>query len=82
MGYEVELCHEFIEKHALEVRNLQVQPLGVVWDTNLVKISLFTVKDFTFILSTRRQDASLLPIASDWRPGCHRSDGEFTNPCL
>lgn len=55
---------------------------SLVWDTNSVKTSLFTVKDFTFVLSTRRQDVSLSPIASDWRPACHRSDGKLPNPSL
>jgi len=52
MGDKVALLREFIEKHAPKLPNSTAKRGVLVWDTNPVKISLFTVKDFTFILST------------------------------
>ncbi len=54
MGDKVESRREFIEK--LGVRRLVAAfpRTLLVWDTNVVKISLFTVKLFTLILSTLR----------------------------
>ena len=49
---KVEPRREFIEKRALRVLCVSVFNLCLVWDTNVVKISLFTVKLFTLILST------------------------------
>jgi hypothetical protein len=44
MGDKVEPRHEFIEKHALEARNLDLSRRDMVWDIIVVNLDIKAVK--------------------------------------